>query len=138
MRSRVIRGSTSDGQIRRSAFDGIRVPARPAQHVHKRVPDRRRRTRQSTSTIRGGTPDMCSGGADADHAGARPYHRMPGVSSDFLNPPSLPVHIRISKPRLFCPFPFRADAWYPSPYLEVRPVPPCQAPLMDAKNLYRK
>jgi hypothetical protein len=30
-RSRVNRGSTSDGQIRCSAFDGIRVQARPAQ-----------------------------------------------------------------------------------------------------------
>jgi hypothetical protein len=39
--------------------------------VHRRVPDRRRRARWSTSTIRGGTPDMTSGVADADHAGAR-------------------------------------------------------------------
>ena len=36
-------------------------------------PDRRRRTRQSAATIRGATPDMTSGRADADHAGARPY-----------------------------------------------------------------
>ncbi len=37
-----------------SAFDRIRVPARPAQHVHRRVPDVRRRTRPSASTIGGG------------------------------------------------------------------------------------
>jgi hypothetical protein len=35
-------------------------------------PDRRRRTRQCAATIRGGTPDMTSGCADEDHAGARP------------------------------------------------------------------
>src|SRR5260370_26209522 len=37
-----------------SAFDRIRVPARPAQHVHRRVPDVRRRTRRSAATIGGG------------------------------------------------------------------------------------
>jgi hypothetical protein len=37
-----------------SAFDRIRVPARPARHVHRRVPDVRRRTRPSASTIGGG------------------------------------------------------------------------------------
>src|SRR6266436_6999966 len=37
-----------------SAFDRIRVPARPAPHVHRRVPDVRRRTRPSASTIGGG------------------------------------------------------------------------------------
>jgi hypothetical protein len=38
----------------RSAADRIRVPARPAQHVHRRVPDVRRRTRRSASTVEGG------------------------------------------------------------------------------------
>jgi hypothetical protein len=37
------------------------------------VPDRRRRTRRSPSTIRGGTPDMTLGRPNADQAGARPY-----------------------------------------------------------------
>jgi hypothetical protein len=32
----------------------------------------RRRTRQSASTVGGGTPDMSSGRADPDQAGARP------------------------------------------------------------------
>ena len=41
-------------KIRCSASDRIRVPARPAQHVHRRVPDLRRRTRRSASTIGGG------------------------------------------------------------------------------------
>jgi len=53
----------------------MRVPARPAQHVHRRVPDLRRRTRRSASTIGGGTPDMTIGCADADRAGARPGAR---------------------------------------------------------------
>jgi hypothetical protein len=44
--------------------------------------DRRRRTRQNAATIRGGTPDLTSGCADADHAGARPYlHRCAGTRS---------------------------------------------------------
>src|SRR5271167_2998424 len=38
----------------RSGADRIRVPARPAQHVHRRVPDLRSRTRRSASTIGGG------------------------------------------------------------------------------------
>ena len=38
-------------KIQWSASDRIRVPARPAQHVHRRVPDLRRRTRRSASTI---------------------------------------------------------------------------------------
>jgi len=37
-----------------SASDRIRVPARPAPHVHRRVPDVRRRTRPSAATIGGG------------------------------------------------------------------------------------
>jgi hypothetical protein len=36
-------------------------------------PDRRRRTRQGATAIRGGTPDMSSGCPDAVHAGARPF-----------------------------------------------------------------
>ncbi len=50
-------------------------PARPAQHVHRRVPDLRRRTRRSASTIGGGTADTPIGRANADQAGARPYLR---------------------------------------------------------------
>src|SRR5271165_5958710 len=53
-RSRAIRGKTSDGNLWCSASDRIRVPARPASHVHRRVPDVRRRTRRSASTIGGG------------------------------------------------------------------------------------
>src|SRR5580698_715455 len=56
-----------------SASDRMHVPARPAQHVHRGVPDMRRRTRRSASTIGGGTPDMTIGRAAADRAGARPY-----------------------------------------------------------------
>ena len=64
-----------------SASDRMRVPARPAQDVHRRVPDMRRRTRRSASTIGGGTADMTIGRADADRAGARPYlHRRPSGS----------------------------------------------------------
>ena len=55
-----------------SASDRMHVPARPAQHVHRRVPDLRRRTRRSASTIRGGTADTTIGRVDADQAGARP------------------------------------------------------------------
>ena len=55
-----------------SASDRMHVPARPAQHVHRGVPDMRRRTRRSASTIGGGTPDMTIGRAHADRAGARP------------------------------------------------------------------
>ena len=81
--------------IRCSASDRMRVPARPAQHVHRRVPDLRRRTRRSASTIGGGTPDMTIGRAAADQAGARPYHLQwrimslvacgPGSRSNFSN-----------------------------------------------------
>ena len=68
--------------IRCSASDRIRVPARPAQHVHRRVPHMQRRTRRSASTIGGGTPDMTIGRAAADQAGARPYlHRCAGTRS---------------------------------------------------------
>jgi hypothetical protein len=37
-----------------SASDRIRVPACPASHVHRRVPDVRRRTRRSAAAIGGG------------------------------------------------------------------------------------
>ena len=68
-----------------SASDRMHVPARPAQHVHRGVPDMRRRTRRSASTIGGGTPDMNIGRAAADQAGARPgarpyLHRCAGIS----------------------------------------------------------
>ena len=58
-----------------SASDRMHVPARPAQHVHRRVPDMRNRTRRSASTIGGGTPAMTIGRAHADQAGTRPYLR---------------------------------------------------------------
>ena len=61
-----------------SASDRMHVPARPAQHVHRGVPDLRRlrrRTRRSASTIGGDTPAMTIGRAHADQAGARPYLR---------------------------------------------------------------
>src|SRR5208337_2763315 len=61
--------------IRCGASDRICVPARPAQHVHRRVSHMRRRTRRSASTIGGGAPDMTIGRAAADQAGARPYLR---------------------------------------------------------------
>jgi hypothetical protein len=70
-RSRANRSTESDGNIRCSASDRIRVPARPAQHVHKRVSDMRRRTRRSASNIGGGTPDPTVGRADAHRAGKR-------------------------------------------------------------------
>ena len=60
---------------RRSASDRMHVPARPAQHVHRRFPDMPRRTRRSASTIGGGTPAMTIGRAHANQAGARPYLR---------------------------------------------------------------
>jgi hypothetical protein len=42
-----------------SAPDRIRVPARPAQHVHRRVPDLRSRTRRSAIYHRRRvTPDL--------------------------------------------------------------------------------
>src|SRR5271157_3498406 len=67
--------------IRCGASDRIRVPARPTQHVHRRVPHMRRRTRRSASTIGGGTPDMTIGRAAADQEGACPYlHRCAGIS----------------------------------------------------------
>jgi hypothetical protein len=59
-----------------SAPDRIRVPARPAQHVHRRVPDLRSRTRRSAIYHRRRvTPDLTIGPAAADQAGARPYLR---------------------------------------------------------------
>ena len=57
-----------------SASDGIRVPARPAQHVHRRVfqtCDAGRARAHLPSEA--GTPDMTIKRADADRAGARPY-----------------------------------------------------------------
>ena len=69
-----------------SASDRIRVPARPAQHVHRRVPHLQRRTRRSVSTIGDGTPDMTIGRAAAVQAGARPYlHRCAGTRSTGLD-----------------------------------------------------
>ena len=64
-----------------SASDRMRVPARPAQDVQRRVPDLRRRTRRSASTIGGGTADMTIGRPDTDRAGARPYLRSRAARS---------------------------------------------------------
>ncbi len=63
-------------KIRCSASDRIHVPARPAQHVHRRVPDLRRlATPDAPECIYHGgrtTPDLTIGPAEADQAGARP------------------------------------------------------------------
>ena len=59
-----------------SASDRIRVPARPAQHVHRRVfqtCDAGRARVYLPSEA--GTPDTTIERDDADHAGARPYLR---------------------------------------------------------------
>ena len=73
-----------------SASDRMHVPARPAQHVHRRVPDMRRlrrRTRRSASTIGGGTPAMTIGRAHADQAGARPWSAsLPARTAERLSP----------------------------------------------------
>jgi hypothetical protein len=64
-----------------SASDGIRVPARPAQHVHRRVfqtCDAGRARVYLPSEA--GTPDTTIERDDADHAGARPYLRRRGTS----------------------------------------------------------
>ena len=74
-RSRAIRDRCPMVNTRCSASDRMHVPARPAQHVHRRVPDLRRRTRRSASTIGDGSADTTIGRADADQAGARPYLR---------------------------------------------------------------
>jgi hypothetical protein len=47
--------------IRCNASDRMRVLARPASHVHRCVPDVRRRTRRRASTVGGATPDMTGG-----------------------------------------------------------------------------
>ena len=84
-------------KIRCSASDRIRVPARPAQHVHRRVPGLRRRTRWVHLPSEAGTPDMTLGRADADQAGARPYlRRCAGtprkrIRFDLIRNKSLPV-----------------------------------------------
>ena len=68
-----------------SASDGIRVPARPAQHVHRRVfqtCDAGRARVYLPSEA--GTPDMTIERADADRAGARPYLRRRPSSSVLL------------------------------------------------------
>jgi hypothetical protein len=72
-RSHTHRGRASAGHIWCTASDRIRIPARPAQYVHRRVPDRRPRTRRSASTSGGGTRDRTIGPADADQPGAHPY-----------------------------------------------------------------
>ena len=59
----------------------MRVPARPAQHVHRRVPDMQRIATRDAGRARvhllseAGIADMTIGRADADRAGARPYLR---------------------------------------------------------------
>ena len=58
-----------------SASDRLRVPARPAPHVHRGVPEVGRRTRRSAAAVGGGAPYLTIGCAAADRAGARPYLR---------------------------------------------------------------
>ena len=67
--------------IRCSASDRLRVPARPAQHLDRRVPHLQRRTRRNASIIGGDTRELAIGRAAADQAGARPYlHRCADAS----------------------------------------------------------
>ena len=72
--------------IRCNASDRMRVPARPASHVHRCVPDVRRRTRRNASTVGGATPDMASGRPAADRAGARPYLELTNFRSKLDKP----------------------------------------------------
>jgi hypothetical protein len=66
--------------IRCSASDRLRVPARPAQHLDRRVPHLQRRTRRNASIIGADTRELAIGRAAADQAGARPYlHRCAGT-----------------------------------------------------------
>jgi hypothetical protein len=66
--------------IRCSASDRLRVPARPAQHLDRRVPHLQRRTRRNASIIGGNTRELAIGRAAADQAGACPYlHRCISV-----------------------------------------------------------
>jgi len=59
-----------------SASDGIRVPARPAQHVHRRVFQTCDAGRARVYLpLEAGTPDTTIERDDADHAGAHPYVR---------------------------------------------------------------
>ena len=74
-------------KTRCSASDRIRVPARPAQHVHRCVPDLRRHGDAGRAGVhlhrRRATTELTIGPAEADQAGARPYLRRcagtPGV-----------------------------------------------------------
>jgi hypothetical protein len=85
----------SAGHVRCTASYGRCTLARPASPVWNASVDVLRRTRLNADTIKGATPDSTIGRAAAVRAGARPsYHRMPVVSSDFLNPPTFPVQIR--------------------------------------------
>ena len=60
-------------KIRCSASDRIRIPARPARHVHRRVPDLRKPDApECIYHRRRATPDLTIGPAEADQAGARP------------------------------------------------------------------
>ena len=72
--------------IRCNASDRMRVLARPASHVHRCVPDVRRRTRRSASTFGGATPDMTGGRPAADRAGARPYLELTNLRSKLDKP----------------------------------------------------
>jgi hypothetical protein len=57
-RSRLIRGSTSNGHVRCTGSDGRGTPARPASHVWNASVDVLRRTRRNAHTIRGAAPDV--------------------------------------------------------------------------------
>ena len=68
-------------KLRCSASDGIRVPARPAQHVHRRAFQTCDAGRAGVYLpSEAGTPDTTIERDDADHAGARPYLRRRGTS----------------------------------------------------------
>ncbi len=72
-RSRLIRGSTSNGHVWCTASDGRGTPARPASHVWNASVDVLRRTRRNSHTIRGAAPVLTIGRPAAHRAGARPY-----------------------------------------------------------------
>ena len=59
-----------------SSEGALLATPRELQSAADASPDRPRRTRRGANTTRGGTPDMTSRCAEADHAGARPnLHR---------------------------------------------------------------
>jgi hypothetical protein len=57
-RSRLVRGSTSDVHVWRTASDGRCTPARPALHLWNASVNVLRRTRRNAHTIGGAAPDV--------------------------------------------------------------------------------